>query len=79
MHQKDYPNHTLVWFHLFHIICEADESVGRARVGDHHQNLGTPKLDVALTNVQTKEILAYLVVDECLGDIPPGSGRTSDQ
>ena len=34
---------------------------------------------MALPNVQPKEVLSNLVVDECLGDVPPGSSWTTNQ
>jgi hypothetical protein len=34
---------------------------------------------VALSNVQTKEVFTNLVVNERLGDVPPGRRWTTDQ
>ena len=34
---------------------------------------------MALPNVQPKKVLSNLVVDECLGDVPPGSSWTTNQ
>lgn len=62
------------------IVCgHAPDTIISDRLPSCPSHLWPPELDVSLLDVQSEQILADLVIDEGLGDVPPGRGWTTDQ